>query len=103
MKIPQVFFPLTDPRSLVSSLVFHALLLLLASVAVLGAVLPRGPEQPQSLHGELEPTDNRAATDGAGGSPGDLGGEGIVPVVPSAEGVAAPGGPPHPGPASFFK
>src|SRR5262249_23396473 len=30
-------------------------------------------------------------SDGAGGSPGDLGGEGIVPVVPSAEGVAATG------------
>jgi hypothetical protein len=32
--------PLTDPRSLGSSLVFHALLLMLASLVALSAIVP---------------------------------------------------------------
>ena len=37
--------PLTDPRSLGSSLLFHAALLLAASLVVLGSVLPGEPER----------------------------------------------------------
>ena len=36
--------PLTDPRSLVSSLVFHGLLLGFASLVALSAVVPVVPE-----------------------------------------------------------
>ena len=82
--------PLTDPRSLVSSLVFHGLLLGLASLVALSAVVPVVPELPQALSGEIEPVDNRATQEG-GGSPGELGGEGLVEALPRADGVAAAG------------
>ena len=86
MKLPQALSPLTDPRSLTSSVFFHAVLLLVASMAVLGVTMPRGTDAPQSLHGELEPTDNRAPVESSGGGPGELGGEGLVAVQPSADG-----------------
>jgi hypothetical protein len=84
--------PLTDPRSLGSSVVFHAVLLLIASAAALSASMPVEPDQPRTLQGELDPVDNRAKPDGSGGgSPGDLGAEQLAaaldplpPASPSA-------------------
>jgi von Willebrand factor type A domain len=67
--------PLTDPRSLVGSLVFHGALLLAASLVVLGSFLPRSSGGPPGLLGAVdEPVDNRADVIGPGGNPGELGG-----------------------------
>jgi hypothetical protein len=83
--------PLTDPRSLVSSLLFHAGLLFVASMAALSVVIPRAPELPQVLRGELDPIDNRDPAKTGGGGPGELGGLGETAVVPTAGGEANPG------------
>jgi hypothetical protein len=82
--------PLTDPRSLGSSLAFHALLLLLASLAALSAAVPVESERPHVLRGELDPVDSRAAESG-GGSPGELGGEGVTESLPAADGRSTRG------------
>ena len=44
--------PLTDPRALGSSALFHAVLILLASLTVLNATMPLGGEstRPSALH-----------------------------------------------------
>ena len=83
--------PLTDPRSLGSSLVFHALLLAVASVVALSAVAPMAPELQPTLRGEIGPVDNRAPSQG-GGSPGELGGEGLIAALPTADGTSPEGG-----------
>lgn len=82
--------PLTDPRSLGSSLIFHVILLVVASLAVLSAAVPAAPESSRALRGELDAVDNRAAEDGGGG-PGELGGEGLIEALPAASGMASPG------------
>ena len=51
--------PMTDPRSLGSSIAIHAFLLFLASIAVLSVAGPELSALPRTLRGELEPTDNR--------------------------------------------
>jgi hypothetical protein len=67
-------YPLTDIRSLGSSLVFHGLLLLAASLVVVAALVP-GEKGPPGLLGAVDdPVDNRADLLGPGGGPGDLGG-----------------------------
>jgi hypothetical protein len=69
--------PMTDPRSVAVSLVVNGALLIGASLMALGVVLPTQERpEPRVLRGELEPTDNRAYESG-GGSPGELGGEGV--------------------------
>ena len=83
--------PLTDPRSLVSSLLFHAALLIATSLAVLGVALPEAADLPQVLRGELDPVDNREPAKTGGGSAGELGGVGALPVVPRAAGESAAG------------
>lgn len=65
--------PLTDPRSLGSSLLFHAALLLAASLIVLGSILPGEEKGPRTLLGDLGPVDNRAPLQEAGGGPGAFG------------------------------
>jgi hypothetical protein len=82
--------PLTDPRSLGSSLVFHLVLLAVASVAALSVAVPAVPELPRTLHGEIDAVDNRAAKDGGGGA-GELGGEGLMEALPAANGLEARG------------
>ena len=79
--------PLTDPRSLVSSLVFHGIVLAFASLVALSAVVPVVSELPGALNGEIEAVDNRASRDG-GGSPGELGGQGLMEALPRADGRA---------------
>lgn len=77
--------PLTDPRSLASSLVVHALLLLLASAAVLTATTSESRVLPRALRGELDAVDNRTPPSKAGGgAPGAAGGIGLVEYVPRA-------------------
>src|SRR5512135_2455188 len=83
--------PLTDPRSLGSSLLFHAVLLLVASLAALSMAVPAAPELPQVLRGELDPVDNRDPARTGGGSPGELGGVSETEVVPIAGGESTQG------------
>lgn len=52
--------PLTDPRSLVSSALFHALLVVVASLTALNVALPQAVSRPKALYGEIDPVDNRA-------------------------------------------
>ncbi|AMV40353.1 hypothetical protein [Planctomyces sp. SH-PL62] len=74
--------PLTDPRSLGTSALFHVLLAALASLSVLSAVMsPADDEGRKALRGVLEPVDNRAkggeeSGAGGGGGPGEIGGLG---------------------------
>ena len=80
--------PLTDPRALSSSMVFHVALLLIASAAVVGIAAPGASGPPQAILGEIGPVDNRAGESGGGGA-GDLGGMGTAErVAVSAEGGA---------------
>jgi VWA domain-containing protein len=66
--------PLTDPRSLGMSLVFHVAVVAIASLAAISVGLPAEHEaEPTVLKGDLGPVDNRAHDTG-GGSPGELGG-----------------------------
>src|SRR5262249_33671534 len=79
--------PLTDPRSVFGSLVFHAVLVLAVSAAALSAPLRTEPEGPQVLRGELDPVGNPALRGEGGGSPGEINAdrlsealEAVVPV-----------------------
>jgi hypothetical protein len=83
--------PLTDPRSVASSLLVHAALLAAASLAVLSTALPEEAGPPRVLRGEIDPVDNRANAQTGGGSPGALGGEGILEALPSDTGSTTPG------------
>ncbi|MFI5461504.1 MAG: hypothetical protein ACHRXM_39430, partial [Isosphaerales bacterium] len=88
--------PLTDPRSLVSSALFHALLVLLASLTALNVALPIAQSsRPKALYAELDPVDNRAnvpASPGQGGGGlGDLGGMSSLPSTPPANGTEPQG------------
>ena len=87
--------PLTDPRSLVSSAVFHVLLVLLASLTALNVALPQAASRPKALYGEIDPVDNRADVPSApgqgGGSPGDIGGMSSLPFTPASDGTQAGG------------
>ncbi|MGC8638969.1 MAG: vWA domain-containing protein [Isosphaeraceae bacterium] len=80
--------PMTDPRSLFSSVLVHLLLVGVASLAVLNVVASRELTGPTALQGELEPVDNRAGKNqnagsgiGGGGSPGEIGGMGSIAFV----------------------
>jgi len=89
--------PLTDPRSLVISLLFNGALLLGASLMAIGMVIPRDETPtPRVLKGDLDPIDNRATPyEPGGGSPGEIGGEGVelsadrrAPVAPTRDPTA---------------
>jgi len=88
--------PMTDPRSVGGSILFHGVLLALASAVALSASLPGEPEAPKVLRGEIDPVDNRVKPGEGGGSAGELGGErlatAVTPVPPSGTStpVAAP-------------
>jgi von Willebrand factor type A domain len=88
--------PLADPRSVGSSVLFHGLLLLVASLAgALAVAQPETSEGPRALRAELEAVDNRAtkAPGEGGGSPGELGGERLASaletVAPASGGAAS--------------
>ena len=82
--------PLTDPRSVGSSALFHVLLLLLASLTALNVALPMATSRPKALYAEIDPVDNRADVPSSpgqgGGSPGDIGGMSNLPFVPPSDG-----------------
>jgi von Willebrand factor type A domain len=70
--------PLTDPRSLVVSVLFHGFLSLMLWLAVLNAAMPMTESSTAPIRAEIGPADNRAdqaavAGEGGGG-PGDIGG-----------------------------
>ena len=52
--------PLTDPRSLGSSAMFHVIVVLLASLTALNVALPMAASRPKALYAEVDPVDNRA-------------------------------------------
>jgi hypothetical protein len=81
--------PLTDLRALLSSAVFHAIVLALASVVVLTQGLPRSAEESTPLRGDLGPVDNRIPAR-AGGGAGEIGGT-LTPeqMVIAADGQSA--------------
>jgi hypothetical protein len=88
--------PITDPRSIGSSLLIHLLIVLVLSAAVL-TVARKPDELPTArvLTGEIGPVDNRAASEPGGGSPGELGGVGVefssdrgTPAAPTRNPVA---------------
>jgi hypothetical protein len=84
--------PLTDVRALGSSALFHALVVLLASLTVLNVAMPFGGNsaRPRALYAELDPVDNRASVPPSpgegGGSPGEIGGTSRVPFVSTVDG-----------------
>ncbi len=76
--------PLTDPRALGSSALFHALVILLASLTVLNVTMPLGEStRPKALYTEIDPVDNREKVPPSpgegGGSPGESGATSSVP------------------------
>jgi hypothetical protein len=77
--------PLTDMRSLASSLAFHGLLVLLASLAVLNVALPSSEPAAKPIRAEIGPVDNRADPNAVagegGGSPGEIGGLAKIAVT----------------------
>lgn len=77
--------PLTDPRSLASSVFFHGLIVVIGWLAVLNVPLPAADPVAQPIRAEIGPVDNRAkpgdvAGEG-GGSPGEMGGYSQVPIT----------------------
>ena len=91
--------PLTDPRSLGGSLLVHAVLALLASLAAIGVVIQQESEGPKAIQAALEPVDNRAKPDeSGGGAPGELTpdrlAEAVASLAPPSPGPSTPGVPP---------
>ncbi len=87
--------PMTDPRSLGGSLLFHGVLIAILSLFALGAALRQTPEGPKAIRGELGPIDNRANQEdtSGGGSPGEMNAERVAAAVASLA-------PPSPSPTS---
>ena len=81
--------PLTDPRALGCSAVFHVVVVLLASLTALNVALPVAESRPKALHAELDPIDNRADIPSSpgegGGGIGDIGGMSSLPLVPPSD------------------
>jgi von Willebrand factor type A domain len=87
--------PLTDPRALGSSALFHLLVVLLASLTVLNVALPLTATRPKALYAEVDPVDNRAEVPPSpgqgGGSLGDIGGMSDIPLVTPSDGKSPQG------------
>ncbi len=86
--------PLTDPRSLVSSALVHACVLLLVSLKILNVALPQSERASQALYAEVDPVDNRAdrfpdSPGQGGGGPGEIGGTTNLPFIPVDNGTNA--------------
>ncbi len=74
LPIPNGETPLTDPRSLGTSAVFHVALIVLGMLVALKVAAPSVPSPPEVLHAEVGPVDNRAPAETGGGGPGAIGG-----------------------------
>jgi von Willebrand factor type A domain len=88
--------PLTDPRSVGSSALFHIIVVLLASLtAALNAALPMAMPHPKALSAEVDPVDNRADVPSSpgqgGGGPGEIGGMSNLPLLPPSDGTKSQG------------
>ena len=84
--------PMADPRSIGSSLVFHLILLGVASAAALSVATSGEPDKgPRAITAELDPVDNKAGDTSVegGGSPGALG-DRITAALEGAESPATP-------------
>jgi hypothetical protein len=84
--------PLTDPRSVFSSALFHVCLVLIASLTVLNVALPKTGAGPKALDVKVDPVDNRAekfreSPGQGGGGPGEIGGTSTLPFVPVDNGT----------------
>ena len=91
-----VLSPLTDPRSLASTLLVHTVLLAVASLAAWTVASPREETLPRAMRGELDPVDNRDPSESGGGGLGELGGAGLMEALPSADGDATTAAPRDP-------
>lgn len=87
--------PLTDPRSFISSVLFHAAFLVICWLVVLNAAIPATESAAEPLRAEIGPVDNRADADPnaiageGGGSPGEIGGLGLTTMTsPDEQNVA---------------
>lgn len=88
--------PLTDPWSLGTSVLFHIVLFLLASLTVvLNVALPMATTHPRALYAEVDPVDNRAEVPNSpgqgGGGPGEIGGMSNLPRILDSDGEKARG------------
>ena len=84
--------PLTDLRSLGSSTLYHVLIVILASLAVIPVTLPFGEStRPKAIYGEIDPVDNRESVPPSpgegGGGPGEIGGTSSIPFVSTTGGT----------------
>jgi hypothetical protein len=84
--------PLTDLRSLGSSALYHVLVVVLASLAVIPVALPFGAStRPKALYAEIDPVDNRESVPPSpgegGGGPGEIGGTSSIPFVSTIGGT----------------
>ena len=77
--------PMTDPRSLGGSLIFHGVMIAILSIVALGAAMRQQPEANRAIHGELDTVDNRANREDSqgGGSPGELSADRLAVAVAS--------------------
>lgn len=77
--------PLTDPRSLASSVLFHGLIVLLGWAAVLNVAIPSTDPVSRPIRAEIGPIDNKANPEAVagegGGSPGEMGGLSKLPIT----------------------
>lgn len=92
----RVLSPLTDPRSLASTLLVHSALLVIASLAAWTVASPPAEALPRAMRGELDPVDNREPSESGGGGLGELGGEGLMEALPSADGPSTSAAPRDP-------
>ena len=87
--------PLTDPRALASSALFHVLVVMLASATVLTVAFPIAATGPKALYAEVDPVDNRAEVPPSpgqgGGGLGDIGGMSDIPLVTASDGKSPQG------------
>jgi hypothetical protein len=84
--------PLTDLRSLGSSALYHVLIVILASLAVIPVTMPFSDStRPTALYGEIDPVDNRDSVSPSpgegGGGPGEIGGTSSIPFVSTTGGT----------------
>jgi von Willebrand factor type A domain len=69
--------PLTDPKSLASSLFFHIVLIAIIAAAAVRVAMPSGAARQPSIRAELGPVDNAAPVSTGGGAPGALGSDSL--------------------------
>ena len=90
--------PLTDLRSLGSSTLYHVLVVILASLAVIPGhiAVRRESTRPKALYAEIDPVDNRESVPPSpgegGGGPGEIGGTSSIPFVSTTGGTKPAGG-----------